>query len=318
LEPKANDTFEALSPAAGGKLHRRCANSRDREVCNWLVPVEDPNPLCLACRLNVTIPDLAVPGNLDRWAKMEIAKRRAIHTLLRLDLPREASENRLPLRFQFLAESSPESPVLTGHASGLITINIAEADDDERERRRISLHEPFRTLLGHFRHELGHYYWDRLIANTARLGRFRDLFGDESQDYPNALRVHYEQGPPPDWQARFVSAYSAAHPWEDWAESWAHYFHMIDAVETARSYGLSLRPRHTTARALSFEPAGFSDLPEDFSTLVSNWIPLTHALNSLNRGMGLSDLYPFILSAPALEKLHFVHDVAREGEDSNR
>jgi hypothetical protein len=46
-----------------------------------------------------------------------------------------------------------------------------------------------------------------------------------------------------------------------------------------------------------------------FDRILQNWLPLTYALNELNRGMGLPDLYPFVLSAPAIEKLRFVHEV---------
>jgi len=67
------------------------------------------------------------------------------------------------------------TPVLTSHCNGLITLNIAEADDAERERRRVKFHEPYRTLLGHLRHEVAHYYWDRLIANSKWLSGFSRL-----------------------------------------------------------------------------------------------------------------------------------------------
>ncbi len=200
-------------------------------------------------------------------------------------------------------------PVLTGHNEGVITINVAEADDAERERRRLALREPYRTLLGHLRHEIAHYYWDGLLARPSRLERFRELFGDESRDYAAALQTYYQQGAPGDWQDRHVSAYATAHPWEDWAETSAHYFHMLDTVETAASFGVALRPKHPDAKAMTADPRTLASGDGSFDRLLQNWLPLTYALNELNRGMGLPDLYPFVLSAPAIEKLRFVHEV---------
>ena len=151
--------------------------------------------------------------------------------------------------------------MLTGHADGVITVNIAEADDAERERRRTAMHEPYRTLLGHMRHESGHYYWDRLIAGTPELDEFRSLFGDERADYAASLSTYYERGAPADWQERFVSAYASAHPWEDWAETWAHYLHMVDTLETAAACGLSLTPRRRDEPALPKMPEPVSPQP---------------------------------------------------------
>ncbi|HWN97018.1 MAG TPA: putative zinc-binding metallopeptidase, partial [Methylomirabilota bacterium] len=233
------------------------------------------------------------------------------YTLLRLRLPIEGTpqENFPPLRFRFLSDSPAGSPVMTGHNEGVITINVAEADDAERERRRVALHEPFRTLLGHLRHEIAHYYWNVLMANTSHLNRFRALFGDERCDYTSALQNYYQQSAPADWQSRHVSAYAAAHPWEDWAETSAHYLHIVDTVETAASFGLALKPKHPDAKAMTADPRKALSGDGSFNRLLENWLPLTYALNELNRGMGLPDLYPFVLSAVAIEKLQFVHDV---------
>ena len=215
------------------------------------------------------------------------------------------------LAYDFLASpDDPEAPpVLTGHADGVITLNIAEADDVERERRRHDLHEPYRTLLGHFRHEVGHYYWDRLIKDTPRIDLFRERFGDEREDYAQALQRHYQQGAPVDWQERFVSAYASSHPWEDWAETWAHYLHMTDTLETAAACGLSLRPGRTDEPTLKTPPpAPGSRRFASFDRVIESWFPLTYVLNNLNRGMGLPDGYPFVLSRPAVDKLRFVHE----------
>jgi hypothetical protein len=167
-------------------------------------------------------------------------------------------------------------------------------------------------LLGHFRHESAHYYWDQLIANTPRMARFRQLFGNELRDYDDALKHYYAQGAPADWQTRMVTAYASAHPWEDWAESWAHYLHMADAIETAAGFGLSLAPKHPNAKAIAANPQRVSQPDASFDGILKNWLSLTYALNSLNRGMGLPDLYPFVLSSPAIEKLRFIHEMIAE------
>ncbi len=259
------------------------------------------------------IPDLSVAGNRERWHKLELAKRRLVYTLLRLGLPMAGmpEEQRPALRFKFIGQVAGETPVLTGHLNGLITINIAEADDAERERRRVSLHEPYRTLLGHLRHEVAHYYWDRLIANGRWLPRFRQLFGDETDDYAAALQRYRQQGAPPDWQTRHVSAYASAHPWEDWAETGAHYFHILDMVETAGSFGMTLKPSHPAAISMTAEPQKIDPFGASFDAVLKNWFPLTHALNALNRGMGLPDVYPFVLSNQAIEKLRFIDEVVQ-------
>ena len=181
---------------------------------------------------------------------------------------------------------------------------MAEADDPERERRRVQLHEPYRTLLGHFRHEIGHYYWDRLIRDGAQLAEFRSLFGDERRDYALALKEYYGNGgAPPDWQRHFVSPYATSHPWEDWAETWAHYLHITDTLETAAACGLSLRPRNNNEPALDHIVLQTADRSVAFDQLIADWFPVTYVLNNLNRGMGLPDAYPFVLSPAAIEKL---------------
>ncbi len=209
--------------------------------------------------------------------------------------------------FEFLADL-PGQKVLTGHANGVITLNVAEADDDERVRRRIALHEPYRTLLGHVRHESGHYYWPILIEQAGRIDAFRALFGDERADYAQALAKHYSgESLAPNWQDHYVSAYATAHPWEDWAETWAHYLHMVDLLETAASYGTRLEvpgQGHTEEMDDPFEGG-----QHDFDQLVAQWVPLTLLVNSLTRSLGQDDAYPFALSLGAIEKLRFAHDV---------
>jgi hypothetical protein len=199
--------------------------------------------------------------------------------------------------------------VVTGHAQGLITLNLEEADDARREALRLALREPYRTLLGHLRHEIGHYYWDRLVAGTRWHEPFRARFGDERDAYAAALQRHYDHGPPPAWAGRFISAYAASHPWEDWAETFAHYLHLLDTVDTALSFGLT-----PDDIALPIEPFGPDalDHPDDaarFLRLVNGWLELTAVVNELARSMGQPDVYPFVLSRTAVAKLHLVHRV---------
>jgi hypothetical protein len=255
-----------------------------------------------------------MPGYREAWRQLEAAKRRLVYTLvaLGLPLPEVASVPSGALTFEFLADpADPDAPrVMTGHAAGVITVNIAEADDAERERRRLALGEPYRTLLGHLRHESGHYFFDRLVATDGpRQAAFRGLFGDERQDYAEALKRHYARGPDPSWPTTFLSAYAASHPWEDWAESWAHYLHMIDSLETAAACGVALLPHRTDEPILAAAPDPVADADTPFDALLAGWYPLTYMLNELNRGLGRPDAYPFALSPPAVEKLRFVHQV---------
>jgi hypothetical protein len=307
LEPRAAGLWRIPTRALSRRRFRLCLNYRQERICNWAVPEEDPLPLCESCRLTQIIPNLALPGNRAAWYKLEAAKRRVIYSLKQLNCPIESrlQDPEGGLAYEFLSDADPNSPVLTGHAHGVITVNIAEADDPERERRRLKLGEPYRTLLGHFRHEVGHYYWERLIRDGSRLEAFRALFGDERADYAAALKTHYDSGPSPDWPQKFVSAYAAAHPWEDWAESWAHYLHMSDMLETAADSGLLLLPPRRGEPTLQQVPSGAE---QPFDQLIANWFPLTYILNNLNRSMGLQDGYPFVLSTPAIAKLRFVHD----------
>jgi hypothetical protein len=307
------DGFTSTLKAAGKQRYRLCQNSLDHGVCNWAVAVEDDQPFCKSCRLNDVIPNLANPGALTAWGRIEAAKRRLLYTLFQLGLPVESRRERPDgLVFSF-KESDPTTgqAVLTGHDQGHITLNVAEADNPGRERLREQLGETYRTLLGHFRHEIGHYYWDILVQSTSERAPFVELFGDPEQSYEAALARHYGEGPPPDWQESFVSTYATMHPWEDWAETWAHYLHMVDTLGTARSYGMVLKPKPEGARRA---PASLELLStrldfDDFDDLIAGWLPLTFALNSTNRAMGLPDCYPFVLSPVAISKLGFVHGV---------
>lgn len=325
IEPGEQEgVWRALAPAANGVLYRKCNNYQNHNVCNWMVDLSDPEPFCTSCRLNHVIPNLSKPGNEVLWYRVERAKRRLVYDLMRLDLPvvsKSVDEDR-GLAFEFLEDtndeaefSDPGGGVVTGHADGLITINLAEAVASEREKMREQLNERYRTLLGHFRHEVGHYYWDRLVRDGEWIDEFRRLFGDDREDYNERLQRYYQNGPPEDWQSSHISAYATAHPWEDWAETWAHYLHIHSTLETAKDFELSVRK---TDFRLSDRPPGEGPvpayLPVDpvFFDLLADWHSLAMALNALNRSMGLRDAYPFALSDAAIEKLYLVHRVMRK------
>ena len=315
------DRIIALSPGgkdwkglnAGDPTLRYCANHQ-YGVCNWLVTADAPEGLCEACDLNNTIPNLDDPDHLDQWRKLETAKHRLVYALRRLGLPLESrmAGKRTPLEFDFLSEDDAEDPVMTGHAEGLVTINTAEADPVHREQTRIDMHERYRTLIGHFRHEVGHYYWDVLIAgNEKNLTDFRQLFGNDEEDYQAALQRHYKTGPPKDWQQRYISEYATTHAWEDWAETWAHYLHLLDMLETAYTFGMRIAPPLDEQHMMSLE-ANFDPYREpDMERIIAACVPLSFAVNTLNRGMGRKDLYPFVINAAVREKLAFVHRVVR-------
>jgi hypothetical protein len=304
---EGEDGLRALADPASRV--RYCANAQ-HEVCNWLVSADGPDQFCAACRHNRTIPDLSIAENALNWRKIESAKHRLFYTLLKLRLPLTTRDEDPEggLAFDFVGPPLPDSaPVMTGHKGGLITISLSEANDSERERQRREMAEPYRTLLGHFRHEVAHYYWDQLVKDAPSLEEFRRLFGDEQQDYGAALQKHYAEGPPANWAEQFVSAYASVHPWEDFAETWAHYFHMVDTLETANAFGLRVRPKVTKgadlATAVDFDPHTAT-----MDRIIDSWLPLTFAVNSINRSMGLSDLYPFVLGPAAIVKLSFIHE----------
>ena len=307
LEPAryVNTWRPLLAPAA---TVRYCDNAR-WAACNWLVDVADGNGLCLACRHNNVIPDTGNPENLRRWRLIELAKHRLFYSLVRLRLPMPTREERpaTGLAFDFLADLPYGPKVMTGHDNGLITLAVREADDAERTTLRQMMNEPYRTLLGHFRHEVGHYYWDRLVRDEHHLAACRAVFGDDAEDYEAALKRHYERGVPANWQASHVSAYATTHPWEDFAETWAHYLHIVDTLETANAFGIRVAPALTKGAELSADIAFDAYEAADAKTLVDAWLPLTFAVNSLNRAMGQPDLYPFVLSPPVVGKLEFIH-----------
>ena len=311
LEPRGGTSvagaWQAL--AVPSRRHLFCANAA-YDACNWMVP-EAPGgeAFCAACRHNRTVPDLTVAANLPPWRKLQAAQRRLVYALLRLGLPLadRAEDPAHGLAFDVLADLPGTAPTMTGHEDGVITLALSEADDAERERRRTTMGEPYRTLLGHYRHESAHHYWDLLVRDGGKLDACRAVFGDDSRDYGEALQAYYDRGPPADWQSGFVSAYATAHAWEDFAETWAHYLHIVDTLEMAGALGVRVQP--TVAPSLETKIDVDPYRARDIGTLIEAWLPLTYATNSLNRCLGAPDLYPFVLSAPAIAKLGFIHDL---------
>lgn len=304
LTDEGDGLYRDYRKGAGARHVRYCANT-GQGVCNWLVPADSPSQYCTACELNRTIPDLSDPANVFAWGEFERAKKRLIYSLLRLGLPLDGTAvGKAPLNFDFVNDA------LTGHLDGVITIAVGEADAVERERQRKAMAETYRSLLGHLRHESGHYYWMLLIDVTREIDRFRALFGDEREHYGAALERHHAQGPPADWSLRHVSAYASSHPWEDWAETWAHYLHMVDALDTAAVH--RIEPRAGRFGASGWTPWQLDVYStESFDSLIRRWVPLTLALNDINRSMGHDDFYPFVIPDLAVTKLAFVHRVIR-------
>jgi hypothetical protein len=312
----------ASMPSVEGSGLQPCRNWTDWNACNWYVTgtVEPSTGYCLACGFDELVPDLSEPQRLALWTETERAKRRLIYTLMQLGLPLGPSADKHGLRFRLLADERVDTgaidppaydAVLTGHESGQLTMNVAEADDAHREAMRKRLNEPYRTMLGHLRHEIGHYYWYRLIENTPLIENFRAMFGDERGDYSGALAAHYARGTADVWPESYVSSYASAHPWEDFAETWAHYIHIVDTLETANDAGVRIGDR-VVATTLPLA----ADRP--FAATLDDWLPLSIVLNQLNRSMGMRDAYPFTLTARVVDKLAFVHELCAQTATATR
>lgn len=318
VEPEAAHWRRVPGPGeTGEEAAWRFCHNWELSACNWMVPVDLAAPpgteYCAACQHNRMVPDLSDPDHHARWQRIEAAKRRLIYNLrhLGLPLPVPGSGHAEPLVFDFLADDPGSvQRVMTGHAEGVVTISLTEADASEREQMRESMGEAYRTLLGHFRHEVGHYYWDILVRDGGAQAAFRAMFGDETADYAASLDRHYHQGPPAGWENSHVSSYATMHPWEDWAETWAHYLHMVDTLETAAALGMRIDPavdEGELSTSINFDPYDSRSIRH----LIAAWMPLTVALNVLNRSMGQADGYPFALPAAVQDKLGFVHDLVR-------
>jgi hypothetical protein len=282
--------------------YQLCANLYVAE-CNWLVPVNLPGGLCESCSLTIERPNDADTVGLAEFARAEAAKRRLVAELHELKLPITGRDQDPDDGLAFRLLSSANEKVITGHDNGLITLDLAEGDDVHREQLRVEMEEPYRTLLGHFRHEVGHYYFYRLVRSPESLARFNELFGDPDADYQAALDRHYNEGAPEGWSETFVSSYATMHAAEDWAETFAHYLHIRDTLDTSASCGLA-----PAAATFDRPPLG----PSAFPTIIEMWLPLSWSLNMVNRSMGHDDLYPFVLPPAVLDKMQFVHTVIEE------
>lgn len=298
-----------------GEKFKFCAN-KAYWVCNWLLPEHAEEEYCLACMPNKVIPNLNKVEYRLRWSKIEEAKHRLAYSALKLRLPfaskRTDPEGGLSFEFKSDSEEPTGSRVLTGHANGVITLNIEEADDVEREMARKQMEEVYRTLLGHFRHEIAHYYWEVLIRDRQdRLARCREVFGDERIDYGESLEKHYAKPDDQEWRNEYISRYAAAHAWEDWAETWAHYMHIVDTLETAHAFGVSIKTKSSDDLMdanLRFNAYN----AKNFDRIYDNWLPVVSLMNSMNKSMGMNDIYPFVINPKVYEKLRFIHDIIWE------
>lgn len=294
---------------------RFCANA-GLDICNWLISDGDQNDFCITCRHNRLVPNTDTQDGIDRWRRIGQAQRHLFYSLLRWNLPHpdRQEDPQGGLVFDFLEDMVQNDgnvvPAMTGHEEGLIAIRAAEADDATREQARASMNEPYRTLLGHFRHETGHFIWNKLVRDRNGFDDFRAVFGDERMDYASALQNHYSNGAPPGWQENFISAYAASHPWEDFAECFAHYLHIVDTLETARAFGIAIDPRghEEMASEVDFNPYRAASAEQ----LVSAWVPLSVAINGIQRSMGQPDSYPFVLSRAVVVKLEYLHRLIQD------
>lgn len=291
------------------KIEYKYCKNKEHKVCNWVLEKNDRNDYCRACQLNRTIPDLSGGENFSKWQHLEVAKHRLIYQLQKigLDLPSKMSTKE-GLCFDFIAKRN-NPKIMTGHSDGVITILLQEADSVIREQTRKDMEEPYRTLIGHLRHEVGHYFWDRLVSNrTDVLTAFREIFGNEEVNYSVAMKTYYTNGAPKNWQDSYISKYATAHPWEDWAETWAHYLHIMDMVETAHFFRLKVNPIEMLENmkiSTTFDPYTIND----FETIIRSCVPLSFAVNSINRAMGIPDVYPFVITPIVVKKMTFIHQL---------
>ena len=302
---------------------KRCDNGVRHGVCNWLLPEDTTEVLCVACRMNRTIPDLSTARNRMLWGRMETAKRRLIYTLrqMGISLPSKAANPKKGLAFDIISTVSNPT-VTTGHLNGVITVNLEEADDTYRQINRQQLGENSRTLLGHFRHESAHYLWQRFLSelnwDDPRRLAFRERFGNEWLDYAASLRTHYDQGAPAGWEKNFITPYAASHPWEDWAETWAHYLQIIDGVDTCENLGIKVQHLALPLVTLPVE-AGFlptmlpSTIAEEgeFLAWLQRWMCLSIVLNEISSSLGEQELYPFVITVGVAQKLRLAHYFAK-------
>lgn len=294
-----------LAPAGGGATRFKYCANLTAASCNWVLDADDPQTLCGSCRLTTVRPNDNEGDAMRAFADAEGAKRRLIVQLRELGLPVRGLDEDPGAGVAFELLSSRGREVTTGHERGIITLDLSESDDAHREFVRLQLGEAYRTVLGHLRHEIGHYYWPTLVGDGHPLVEFRELFGDERVSYQEELDRHYAQGPPPDWPMTHVSQYATMHPWEDWAETFAHYLHIRSGLDTAQAVGIVIQdPSAGAGRTAGLDTRHLSIAP-----LIDRWLATTLALNAMSRSIGQGDLYPFVLPPRVVEKLDFVHQL---------
>jgi hypothetical protein len=300
------DIFETPNNTDSNK--RIFCSNYNLGVCNWFINNNENSEFCLACSLNRVVPDRYHKDYFEKWQKLEIAKHRLVYQLLKLKLPIKSKlKHEDGICFDFLSKNNSKK-TLTGHADGVVTIILTEADSVHREQIRKQMDEPYRTLIGHFRHEIGHYYWT-LLFNNSNIANYRNVFGDERLDYGKALENYYKNGASKHWNQNYISKYATSHSWEDWAETWAHYLHLMDTLETANSLGINFNPEKDYVKKLVYSSCLNPYKTTNFKDVFNASVTLTSSVNSLNRSMGLPDIYPFIVPQNVVKKLTFIHEL---------
>ncbi|AYF99487.1 hypothetical protein D7I47_06960 [Protaetiibacter intestinalis] len=276
--------------------------------CNWLVDESAGTGRCFSCSTSRRLPPQSDTVAWEKLADAGVAKRRLMVQLFELGLPiTPYYEQEGGLGFDLLSSLSENAPVMIGHANGIITIDLAETLDARREALRVSLGEPYRTMLGHFRHEIGHYYQRVLLTTDALWDECRALFGDERASYREALDRHYSVGAPEGWRTSFISEYATMHPWEDFAECFAHYLHIRNTLATAAAAGMVLDASRVSG-IVDHDIVPDADYTQETTEqMLHDWEWVSLFFNRVNRAMGQRDLYPFELSQPVHAKLDFIH-----------
>lgn len=293
-----------------GERWAQCAN-RDW-ACNWLVNPATGRTTCDSMEFIRGRPDSDDTVALEKLADAAHWLRRLIYQLDHLGLPLDSYQDREGgLAFDMFSSLALGEPVTIGHANGVITIDLAETLDDRRERLRIKLGEPYRTMLGHLRHEVGHYYQSILVEQPGGqlLDECRALFGDERISYADEIARHYRFGAPEHWRDSHISEYATMHPWEDFAESFAHYLHITDTMETAGASGMMLSSQRINDYDGPPVSPRFDYGSEHFGAMLQDWHWVSTFFNRINRSMGKADLYPFEINEVVASKLAFVHKV---------
>ena len=291
-----------------GRIWRCCANRH--WLCNWLVTEDAGTAHCLSCALVRRRPDPDDTIAMEKLAEARTNLRRLVFQLTDLGLPITPHyEREGGLAFDLLSSYSDNEKIMIGHANGVVTIDLVETLDDYRERLRVVLGEPYRTMLGHFRHEVGHYYQNVLVESGPLIDECREIFGDERASYSDAIDRHYRLGAPEDWREHYISEYATMHPWEDFAECFAHYLHISDTLQTTASGDVVWHANPARGYPLEDIVPLVDYRTESAERMLWDWGRAATFFNLINRSMGKTDLYPFELNAAVFTKLSFVHRV---------